>query len=203
MNFFGPQAAAKAARAAIGSAGPAAAAAILARHAADPDLAAAACDRIFRLAFGGTANTKDLLGEAGVAGLVAAALRGHPEHARVQQSGCFALGAMAYRHPANQATAGEAGAAGLVASAMRGHQGDADVQANGCYALYSLAENHPANTAAAREAGCVQLIAAALRAYPEDEMGVQSNGRGALEILEPGREVAGLRRPWCAAARRC
>jgi hypothetical protein len=183
---LGPQAAAVVtAKAALKNAGPAETAAILGRHAADPGLAGDACYWIITLAREGAA-TKDLLAAAGAVGLVATALRAHPEDKKVQGHGHNALWFMMDEHPANRAAAGEAGCVQLVVSAMRaGLERRAFI---GIRTLCALAENHPANAAAAREAGCVQLVASAMRAYPENKR-LQQNGRAALRILEPGHAL--------------
>ena len=81
-------------------------------------------------------------GEAGAVGLVAAAMRGHPENADVQNRCCRALWRLAENHPANAAAAREAGGVQLIATAIRTHPDHGGVQEDGHGALRVLEPGH-------------------------------------------------------------
>ena len=82
------------------------------------------------------------VGEAGAAGLVATAMRGHPADERVQAAGCGALGSMSDKHPANTNAAREAGCVQLIATAMRTHPDEEAVQGWGREVLEVLEPGH-------------------------------------------------------------
>ena len=119
--------------------------AILQRHAADPALAYAGCERVADLAHN-TPAARGPLGEAGAVAAVLAAMRAHAVRTpmgtyggrEVKSWGCEALYHLVDGHAANLASARAAGAAAAVRTAMANHPGNANVQEYGGLALKNL-----------------------------------------------------------------
>jgi hypothetical protein len=125
--------------------------AILQRHAADPALAYAGCERVAELAHY-TPAARGALGEAGAVAAVLAAMRAQAAHGNVQGNGCLAVYYLVNRHAANKALARAAGAAAVVRTAVANHPGFGDVQYFGGDLLKKIFDAEAKAAAVARAA---------------------------------------------------
>jgi hypothetical protein len=116
---------------------------------------------------------------AGVGGIeyVLAAMRRYPDGAGVQESGCGALGNLAFTNAANLAAIAAAGGIDVVVAAMRRHADAAGVQEHGCAALWNLAVS-AANKAVIIRTGGRDVVTAARRRHGSKA------ADGALRVLQ-------------------
>ena len=108
-------------------------------------------------------------------------MKGHENHADVQEHACWALRNLSGNHPENQSRIAQAGGIEAVLSAMKGHENRAGVQEHACVVFFLTSRNAECKRHAI-DAGAIPAIEAARRNHPNSN-GVQTEAADALGRL--------------------
>ena len=108
-------------------------------------------------------------------------MRQHPEDAKVQEKGCWALGYLALNAD-NAVKIGAEGGVEAIVQAMGGHSGSKDVQEKGCGALWTLGQSTGDIQQRIKRAGAEEVVQRAM-ASPDARALTKEQGQALLSVL--------------------
>lgn len=157
-------------------------------HLSDPNLHTGECVSL----------TKTIVHRGGVE-MVVDAMNAHPQHADLQDSGCFALSRLLDNLNSTRGTVARAGGFKAVVVAMRNHPTEKSIQIDGCTVLQLVVDNSSSSANNSRkikrndhyrrlviQAGGLEAVAACLRHFPDDP-DVFDDATSAMQALWPSR----------------
>ena len=144
--------------------------------------------------------TKTIVHRGGIEAVVEA-MAAHPNHADLQDSGCFALSRSLDSLNSSRGTVWRAGGIQAIVAAMTNHPHEKSIQCDGCAALHLVVDssggNKNTNSSSSRkvkrnehykrqvvEVGGLEAVAACLRHFPDDP-DVFDDATGAMRALWP------------------